>query len=375
MLRVELSRVDLDPSRPLRRVAPRPPQHRQADYDKNFDFLTVFYDCFASVDDRARILIGPPLANLEPAVVAAIRRSFHRWTRALPSVRNLDHQSTLCVQSRKAKARLQSGVFLQDKIIVQPNACALFRGSKVLLTKSKNNDLVWIRDWVHFFARHHGADAVLLYHNGEAADVPAIHRAVASVQGISVAQIVHWPYLWGPVGWPMNMWDSDFCQYGALEHARHRFLALAAAVVNADIDEFVITRDHQPLFDLVQRSRPGYLRYDGHWVENATSVDGEEPRRHRHYVYRSVAPPELQVQPKWAVVPSRCPSDSQWLVHAISGMEPDSALSNWASIRHFKAINSNWKMPRWRPERPDARKHVVDEGLLPWLKVFQGSDA
>lgn len=375
MLPVELSRLELDPSQALRRVARRPHELRQPDYEHNFDFLTVFYDCFAAIDGPFRILVGPPLANLQEAVVPAIKRAFHRWWPAQPLVRNLDRLSSLRIKSHRMKVRLKRGLFAQDQIVVQPNYCGLFRDRKVLLTKSKNNDLVWIRDWVHFFARHHGADAVLLYHNGDAAEVPAIQRAVGSVPGIAAVQIVHWPYLWGPVGGPMDQWDSDYCQHGVLEHARHRFLTLAAAVVSADIDEFVITRDRQPLFNLVQRSQSGYLCYRGFWVENATSVDGTMPRRHMHYVYRSLTPPEREVAPKWAVVPSRCPQDSQWLVHKVTGMQRDVELSNQASIRHFKAINTNWKMPRWRPERPNELEQAVDKELVPWLKVFKGSDA
>lgn len=375
MLAVELSRLELDPSQALRRIAPRPHEMRQPDYEQKFDFLTVFYDCFASIDRRFRILIGPPLANLQQAVLPAIERDFCRRWPVQASVRNLDRLSSLRVKSRMKKVRLERGLFAQDYIAVQPNHCALFRGRKVLLTKSKDNDLVWIKDWLHFFAHHHGADAVLFYHNGGAADLPAIHHAMAAVQGIDVVQIVHWPYIWGPVGGPMNIWDSDYCQHGMLEHARHRFLARAAAVVNADVDEFVITRDHQSLFDLVQQSQSGYLRYGGHWVENAPSMEDPIPRRHMHYIYRSRTPPEQPVEAKWSVIPSRCPPDSQWLVHVVAEMQQDVELSSQASIRHFKAINTNWKMPRWLPERPNELEHKVDEELLPWLEVFQGGEA
>src|SRR5271156_1541494 len=43
-----------------RREPARPPQLRQANFDAQFDWTTVFYDCFRVADTRA-MLIGPPL--------------------------------------------------------------------------------------------------------------------------------------------------------------------------------------------------------------------------------------------------------------------------------------------------------------------------
>jgi hypothetical protein len=260
-------------------------------------------------------------------------------------------------------------VFAQRRLVVQPNHAEVFRDRRVLLTISKDNEPVWIHDWVHFFARNHGADAVLLYDNApDAGDSARIYDAISSVPGIEVTVVVHWPYRFGPGGGPQRHWDSDFCQYGMLEHARHRFLAAAAAVVNADIDELVITQDAGSIFDLVRRSRTGYLRYDGAWIENATSVETGRIRRHRDYVYRAAAgAPALH---KWTVAPQRCPPDAQWLVHLIGGMEPDLDLSASVSLRHFRAITTNWKSSRWKPERPLEGTHVIDQALLPWLEAF-----
>ena len=47
------------------RNPPRPLSLRHEDYEDNFDFTTIFYDCFWDYTGRAISLIGPPLANLE----------------------------------------------------------------------------------------------------------------------------------------------------------------------------------------------------------------------------------------------------------------------------------------------------------------------
>jgi hypothetical protein len=376
---VRLARLELDAAGTLRREPPRPVDHRPPDYDANFDFHTVFYDCFISADGRRLVCIGPPLANLAKAVLPKVTSAFHKPAFAWAKVRRFDRVSELLFQPRRTDAVFGDGIFEQSRIAAQPNHCDWFRGRRAVVTMSKDNHLEWIHDWVEFYARRHGCDAVLFYDNGSTQYEPAqVWERIAAVPGIEVAVVVTWPYRLGPRGaapplktWTgphgvsHEVWDSDFAQYGMLEHARHRFLSLAAAVLNGDIDELVITLSRQSIFDLVQESRTGYLSFGGIWIENAAENDPGEARRHHHYVYRRVPEPRWTAA-KWAVVPSRCSLRAQWCVHWIAGMTADAKLSPRALLRHFVAINTNWKHQRWVPEQPGAG-HEVDEELVQWM--------
>ena len=75
-MNVNLSPLELHPAKPIRRAMPRPLHLRQPDYEEKFDFTTVFYDCFRSLDASWCVLIGPPLINLEPVVIPAIPNFF-----------------------------------------------------------------------------------------------------------------------------------------------------------------------------------------------------------------------------------------------------------------------------------------------------------
>jgi len=119
-----------------------------------------------------------------------------------------------------------------------------------------------------------------------------------------------------PEGGDQVIWDSDYAEYGVLEHARHRFLSTARAVVSLDIDELVLTKDGSSIFDIVQRSDTGHVRFDGRWIENATSTEPDPARRrHKHYFYYDEDEP--LAQHKWAVVPARCPTAAQWRIHDV----------------------------------------------------------
>ena len=296
---VKLSRLDLDDAKEVRRNPARPPEHRQPGFDTQFDYRTVLYDCFWSPDRRRAVCLGPPLFNLEPLVVAAVERAFGRKFFSRCEIRHLDRNAQIWANSRAPRVAFNEDCFKQRAVAVQPNHCEWFRGKRVLLTKSKNNDLTWIRDWATFYVANHGCNAVLFYDNASARyGTQEIHETLSSIAGLETVVVVGWPYRYGVNAGPSGMWDSDFGQYGVLEHARHRFLAWADAVVNADLDELVVTRSGESIFDLVRRSRTGYLEYPGIMIENATDMNDGDARRHCHYIFRR-APPRPATASPW----------------------------------------------------------------------------
>ena len=371
--RVPLSPLELNAQNSLRRESPRPKHLRGADYDERFDSLTVFYDCFRTADGGGTIMLGPPLFNLERDVLRALRRAYRlSWFSRIPVLR-FDRHSQVRV-GLVDNVNLPSSLFEQDRLVVQANCSDLLQRRRVVMTLSRDNELQWIKDWTRFFVRKHGADAVLLYDNASTKySSDEIREAINSVPGVAIGIVVDWPYPYGIQD--QRRWDSDYCQYGMLEHARHRFLTQAQAVVNSDIDELPITAGGESLFEIALRSSTGYLKYGGQWVESASeSPDAQTARRrHMHYIHRSKSPTcDTSSNPwthKWTVIPGRCPPGVQWSVHIVTGMIPD-PLSSLVLFRHFKAINTNWAFGRWQPEALTRRDHVIDEELKEWLRVF-----
>ncbi len=365
---IALSRLDLDEANDLRRIPARPPEHRQPGFEEAFDYYTVFYDCFWTPGGRRAVCLGPPLYNLESPVVATVQRALARRLFSRCEVRHLDRNMQIWVAPRASRVEFDGQCFKQRALAIQPSHCELFRSKRVLVTKSKDNDLTWIRDWAIFYVANHGCNAVLIYDNASARySIEEIHETLSSIAGLETAVVVNWPFKFGPGGGPSWMWDSDFSQYGVMEHARLRFLACADAVVNADIDELVVTRTGESIFDLARRSRTGYLAYPGIMIENATEMNDGDARRHCHYIYRRVLP--AHALNKWTLVPSRCPAHAQWCVHLVTEMLPDADVASLVTHRHFKAITTNWKSRRWFLERP-SEVHQVDEELVRWMKCF-----
>jgi hypothetical protein len=363
VLVINPSAVVLPQDDPLERIPPRPPESRQAGYDQAFDRKTLFYDVFR-VGSQV-FLIGPPLLNLRSAVESATLFAADKSASVATQFIDLNRTSRSILEcDRKAQS---IKFYFHDFAVcagIGADYAELFEERRALVTMSKNNSLRWIEDWLTYHTRIHGADAILLYdNNSDAYGVDALQDTLAKVQGINVAVIVVWNYLRGPSGWPSNIWDSDFCQYSGLEHARWRFLRRARSVLNCDIDELVVSTDDRTVFEHAESHKAGFVEFHGRWIENIRlNVATHQELRHAVFGYYVADPLRSSTKlTKWCAVPVAIPDDRQWLVHQISGspVPAEQALL----YRHFKGVTTHWKYVREQCNY-DSSVHKLDFELL-----------
>jgi tetratricopeptide (TPR) repeat protein len=353
---VSLSSWSVDLNRGPIRNPPRPLSLRHEDYEDNFDFTTIFYDCFWNYTGQSIILIGPPLASLDreldftivacPSLVECEVIVRHVFLGSHFIVKPPVGTTGLIIRSRSSE------IFIAP----QPNLSHLYLEHRTVVTLSRNNELIWIRDWIQFNRDYHGCSGVLIYdNNSNAYCVDEICDYLQPLGETMQIVILAWPFKYGVADWRLPLsygfGDSLYCQTGMLEHARHRFLMQAKSVLNTDIDELVLTEGGASIFELVENSTTGLLLLDGTWVENyPPRSDGSlrKPVRHRDFACVSTAD-QVGCETKWAVVPARVPPAAQWHVHRIFGMS-SSESRQVAALRHFKAINTDWTVDRNRSQ-------------------------
>lgn len=369
--------VSLSDFTETRREATRPLASRGDNFDRDFDGTTLFYDA-VRVDDEQVALFAPPLFNLAPDMAATTFSG--GAARVAPEIKRRDRHAQMWLDCPVGVDRIHAdsplGAF---SFPVSPNQSEMFRDCRVIFTMSKNNPIEWILDWVRFNRDVHGADAVLIYDNGSTAyDTATLSAALRSISGLRCSVVMEWPFKYGPQGaniW--DHWDSDFCQLGAWENARWRFLQHARSAMNSDIDELVVSKSGRSVFEAAEKSFSGLVRYRGNWIIGIDTDMRHEASaallRHSDYSYRM--PPKYEMSkylvrrdanrcpPKWTIVPNRCPRNAQWHVHSV--------LSWWASLfcdrdfsfRHFLEIGSNWKYQRSNRVALDPSIHKVDHLL------------
>ena len=376
-----------DASRYHRETA-RAPHLRPSDFVELFDAHTVFYDCFR-ISASQVVLLAPPLVRF-----TGILDSLTIHVEDLPCSFHVEHMLTKSFANRQThnlcrifvnvpeeasalRLRCEAG---DTTLSIAPEATTRFTGKRVLLTLSRNNDPIWVCDWMRFHRDVQQADAVLLYDNGSTAySTRELLHAMQQVSGFSAITVVEWPFKYGPQGIGRGTWDSAFCQNGALEDARWRFLRDAFAVLSCDIDELTLCFGSN-IFDRAARSRSGYVKFAGRWV-NSPDVAADLPR-HRDSTYqllprwrwRGFKLKDLHLSPpKWAVVPARCPHDAHWSVHEIVGMKMRRQPLRTAGYRHFQKISTHWKKTRAHSNWSNGKGYKTDLPLKRALRAVHWS--
>jgi hypothetical protein len=365
---IALSPVVLPAGTPLRRESPRPPALRNAAYADQFDWDTLFYDVYRV--GRHVVFQGPPLFNLAAPWLAA--PAFQgRLGPLFPRARRIERNRASEIWLNSEAERLTiAGPLGRFDIAVQPDLADRYAGRRVIHTLSKDNEPRWIADWIRFYRAVHGADAVLLYDNASTRYTAAgLEGELRGQFPDMVIDVVHWPFRYGPQGGLAGAvdgieapWDSDYCQTGSMQHARHRFLRRARSVLNVDIDELVIGPGS--IFAATERARGRFVKFAGQWVSAATPHGaGVADCRHADFRWRDLEEQET-CPPKWCVVPAACHAVKHtWSVHNLFGARANRRVAAEWSYRHMKGISNNWKYDRWDAGSFDPARFVPDAPL------------
>jgi hypothetical protein len=362
---VRPSAVVLGPDEP-HRSPPRPVELRDPDYAERYDATTLFFDVFTA--EGRTVAVGPPLLDLAAPLRSARVTVDGRPATVRATALDRVHRSTFGRGTGSTLELTLGG--RRHTVPVGGDLAGLFAGRRALMTLSLDNQLPWVRDWARYHASAHGTDAVVVYDNGSRAYGPEeLLDTLASVPGIDVAVVVDWPFPYGPQGGDGRPWDSDYAQYGALEHARRRLLRRAAGFLNADVDELVLSVDGSSVYEHAERSPHGVVSYHGRWVHAGPQRDGRPPR-HVDSAWVDAAEPPCST--KWCAVPRRLPERAQLQVHDVRGVKV--ATPPVLGYRHFWDVTTHWKDGRGgRTAAGEALR--VDEPLRAALDRHLGAVA
>jgi hypothetical protein len=350
---------------PLRRDITRPVEYRQPGFDDEFDATTVFYDVITlgSWPSGHLILVGPPLRNLEATIMGG-RITGRPLGPRISRYHQRDRCSDIWLPATFADIVDLAFDFGSTRLRSSRAEPRRYAGRRVLYTLSKDNDPVWVSDWAWFHVVNHGADAVLLYDNGSARYAPGelLETLRGALPGLPV-DVVSWPFRYGPGGFSSTVgWDSDFCQYGAFQDARFRFLGQAASVLNTDVDELVVSASGRSVFEAAEQNAAGCVAFPGDWIAAAGHPTYETSPRHGDFVYRDTAQP-ARCPLKWCVVSARIALEYDWSTHHVRMPGFADTITDEFGYRHFRAISTDWNYRRSAPVPLDSALHRLDRPL------------
>jgi hypothetical protein len=357
----EISRVSL-----FKRHSPRPDHLKPLDYDEKFDAKTLAFDVFMS-DDKL-VFSGPPAYGLDNFFKAENFKIDGESIQFTPQIQKLDRVQRNWLKSEKEIQYFQwQYADIEFNIKVNSHQHDLFRDKKVLFTLSKNNKFEWICDWIKFYKKIHQIDAVLFYdNNSDNYSLEDLKQYLIKENlGVDIV-LIAWNFKYGPqggvsTGFKKAPWDSDFCQYGMMEHAKERFLKYAKGVINVDIDELIINEAGTSIFNDLEQYPA--LHIGGKWIESIP-LDKNAPVLFNNFFYLDKK--NYKSDYKWCISPQKIEYEAQWKVHTVRSKKLK--ISKNFYYLHYKAINYNWKVRRTDFVDYNEAQHRLNETLYNIIK-------
>jgi hypothetical protein len=372
---IRLSPFILPNSSTYKRNEIRNVEYQQDNYKSRYDYTTLAYDVFIAPTGNV-IFSGPPLYGLEKFIAEG---EFY-----INNIKVNKNQITTKVLDRiqrnnmKVKTLTENNTFswrfgsFNSTNIINYNNNSLFKNKNVLFSKSQNNEPSWIVDWINFYVKKHKIDSVLLYDNNSTAySILDLKEYLQKhvIHNIDIV-LISWNFNYGPAGGfqksinKLVPWDSDFCQYGIMEHAKERFLANANLVINVDIDELIMTKSKKTIIDLIGKNTGIKIR--GKWIENIPNTQLSQRKFHNYFYFDKLT---YEGNTKWCVRPQTLAPETQWCIHTIP--KGNLKISKNGFYAHFKAINTSWQFDR-STITFDPKIHRVDFYLKNQLeKIFE----
>ncbi len=325
-------------------------EERCAGYDDRYDFQTFVYDCFWDSGAREVWLLCPRLLNFR-TLVDEMEFQVDGEPHKRVKVENLSRGTAIRLKGLKKPPSVVNFKHerVSGELTVHSELFEHFEGLNAVFSINKNNRLEWIQDWLTFYHRMHGLEAVVLADNGST-DYTAqdLLDAMAAVDGIKAACVIPAPFPFGPNAEGQVNTASLFLQRTMGELTRKRLLGRARAVLSVDIDELFWSRSGQSVFDATVASEAGYLRANAEWVyADPAKLNG--PARHCDHEFLSGTLNHQdkrmpKANRKWCVDPQGSMKGEQWLTHFL-GSQKDPVDPDFLML-HCRQVSTSWKHDR-----------------------------
>ncbi|WP_341368701.1 hypothetical protein [Yoonia sp. BS5-3] len=309
-----------------------------------YDNDTLIFDCVWQAKQGRLRLFVPKLFGFKKKLMAS---KFVLDGTSSPKPKLRQYRQCDILEFQVSEPVKELAICADDEMLTVPvhqTTPDRFAGKNVIYTKVQNDDLSWIYDWGLAHHRNHGADAVLVTNNASTAYTSDELRAtLASIPGMTVADVLESPQRHGPVG---NVcrgtgW-AKFQQVLCLNVCRDRFFGEARAVLAIDVDELVASRDGTSIFDATMQARMKYIRFGGEWrYASLTEAD----LRHADHILTDDA--QVPCNSKYCIVPDSFLGRTLWSVHSLEHVNRRvfSPHKNFYML-HCHGINTSWKKDR-----------------------------
>jgi hypothetical protein len=377
-----LSRVTYPSTWNLRRQPARPQDLWVFDFEKNYDWDTIWNDAI-QINLETVLLIGPPLYHHGSWILDSGFLRMPDGSKVVGArIEELDRVCRVVIPVTNPVPFLQLSDGDRTLSIKVNQPSFEFAGTRTIVTISRDHPISWLKQWIDYHRMVHDINGLLLYNN-QSQDYTSEELEFAISRDDMIIKVVDYDVPFGCMGggdWEWQgrkgthlPWDSDFAQYSMLEHAKWRYLHCADLVINADTDELLYTKNMsiKELSEYCKHSSNSVWLYRGTWIEPVSSVDGQIAadvpfcqRKFSNY-WHTANSNQRGIGIKWLLNPQRN-LQYQWHLHRTFGPH---MLTEEIGFGHYMAMNTSWS---WKRDSHDGNvskfeKHVeIKQHLDRW---------
>jgi hypothetical protein len=236
-----------------------------------------------------------------------------------------------------------------------------FQGLDTMVTKSRNNDLKWIQDWMKFHNRVHRINGLVFIDNGsDAYGLDELAAAMDEVPGYKKRVLIRTPLRFGPLDSHCTKSSlATFIQVAILNIVRARFFLSARTMLNVDVDELVVGPEGVSIADATAKSLWGFKTFHGRW-RYARRTQG----RVNHADHYNADPFDAACPTKYCLRPGSFVGRRELRVHSVAHLDRKLFLDRRFSFLHCRQISTSWKYDRSAADSDHLVEVPVDRALL-----------
>ncbi|MBO9477022.1 hypothetical protein J7382_05705 [Shimia sp. R11_0] len=273
------------PELELTRALPTRCEIRDENVWQSYDQTTLFYDVVHCSQSGLVKVFMPKLFNLKHAFLASsflfddtpikIHRLIEGRQFDVAVFKVVSKPNIFRVVMSK-NAEVTARVNTRDTTISDAN---------ILFTMSKDNPLEWIKDWAQFHVRQHGTDTIVIIDNdSDTYNLEDILECLSSINNLKHIRILNAPLPFGPSQGDCTHWSlAKFLQVAMLNLGFWRFGMRNSVFLNLDVDELLMSRKDNSIYDKIRQKPFGYMTFPGEWYY--ATDRGQRPMHSDHFLY------------------------------------------------------------------------------------------
>ena len=331
--------------------------HTKKELMKQYDYDTLIYNVFLSYNNKNLVLIGPPLFNFYETFFPLHFEGFGMNLKIQKDNNERysfeEHQFffRVLIPLKGYRVKDMNNISLifknKEQIDIEIPKNKYKCGSRILVTKQKDNKKIWLKDWITHYQERYKVSNIIIFDNNSNNT-----NELCNELNKDITNIIPYRYNFGVP----KLHHTSFFQNTILEIAKLQFCRNQVLFFNFDIDELLQIIPTK-LNTLVEKNKGNVNFNFKEWRVPMTIDANKNPDySFKNFKYKQTKPSQNGYATKY-VATIQDNEKTKLGIHFVTSNKKQTYLED--HFLHYNGINTNWKHNRTNLEKPDDTKGLL----------------